>query len=140
MELATLREEMENVKDDILAGFCVSQPYYDKCGGYYINEFDDCLKQMAAVYPKLDLSRVIIDDTVPPIPGGPNAISDEVDDSVHTVKEKVKELEAEAIDQPTPKGQIIPNSLATLEGLSALDGMSTKDQSTSEAPLLNSLL
>ena len=46
--------------------FRTSQSYYDECGGYYGDGFDNCLKQMATVYPNLDLSYVVINDIVPP--------------------------------------------------------------------------
>ena len=70
--------------------------YYNKCGGYYVDGFDDCLKQVAIVYPDLDLSRVIIDDTIPLTPDGLN-------DFVHTIEDEMKEPESEAINQLAPK-------------------------------------
>ena len=42
---------------------------------------------MAAIYPNLDLSHVVIDDIVPLSPGGTDAVNDETDDSVHIVEE-----------------------------------------------------
>lgn len=89
---------------------------------------------MIAIYPNLDLSRVVIDDTVPLTPSDPDAASDEADESVHTIEDEVKEPEAEAVDQPAPKGQTIPDNLATPMDPSSLDGTSSKDQSTPKAP------
>ena len=39
----------------------------------------------------MDLSQIIIDDIVLSTPGGDDAISDETVDSVHTVKQEVKD-------------------------------------------------
>lgn len=60
-ELAAFYEEMEKAKVDTVAGFQTSQPYYDEYGVYYGNRSNDCLKQVASVYPNLDLSQVVID-------------------------------------------------------------------------------
>ena len=43
-ELATLREQMERAKADAMAGLQISQPYYEECGGFYGDGFDDYLK------------------------------------------------------------------------------------------------
>nr|POE98663.1 hypothetical protein CFP56_67953 [Quercus suber]POF05624.1 hypothetical protein CFP56_28867 [Quercus suber] len=48
--------------------------------------------------------RIIIDDTVPPTPGGDDAISDETIDSVYTVEQEVKDTVSLDVAQPTPKG------------------------------------
>lgn len=72
MELVALCEQMEKAKVDALAGFQTSYSYYDECGGYYGDGIDDFLKQVATIYPDLDLSQVVTDDTVPPTPGGAN--------------------------------------------------------------------
>ena len=53
---------------------------------------------MAAVYPNLDLSQVVIDDIVPPIHCGADVVINEADDSIHSIEEEVKELDAEAVD------------------------------------------
>lgn len=45
-----------------------------------------CLKQVGDIYPNLDLSQIVIDDTVPPTPRGDNAASNKTVNSVHTVK------------------------------------------------------
>ena len=63
-----------------------SQPYYDKCGGFYGDSFDDCLKQ------------VVIDDTVLLAPGGADTVMDEVDSSIHIIEEEVKKPNAGVVD------------------------------------------
>ena len=90
-ELAALCEQTEQPKADAVAEFWTSQPYYDECNGYYGDRFDDCLKQVAVVYPDLDLSQVVINDTVPPTLGGSNTVINKTDASVHTVEKEVKE-------------------------------------------------
>lgn len=41
-ELGALCEQMEKAKANAVAGFRVSQSYYDKCTGYYVDGFNDC--------------------------------------------------------------------------------------------------
>lgn len=79
------------------------------CSVYYGDEFKDCLKQVRAVYQDLDLSWIIINNTIPQTPEGDDTISDEIDDSVHTVNQEAKDT-AEASVQPAPKGPEAPGS------------------------------
>lgn len=58
---------------------------------------------MVAVYPDLDLSWVVIDDTFPPTPRGVDAASDETNDFIYTVEEEVKDPDIEVIVQSVPK-------------------------------------
>ena len=55
-DLAALHEQMEWAKADIVAGVWTFHPYYDECGNFYGDSFDDCLKQVVALYPHLDSS------------------------------------------------------------------------------------
>ena len=87
IELAALREQIKKAKVDVVAAFRTSQPYFDECGIYYGNGFDDCLKQVATFYLDLDLSQVVIDDTISLTHEGTDTVSNEIDDSVHTVEE-----------------------------------------------------
>ena len=91
IELAGLREQIKKAKVDVVAAFRTSQPYFDECGIYYGDGFDDCLKQVAAFHLDLDLSQVVIDDTISSTHEGTNTISNETHDSVHTVKEELKD-------------------------------------------------
>lgn len=43
-ELATLREQMEKAKVDVVVEFRASQPFIDVCAIYYSDGFDDFLK------------------------------------------------------------------------------------------------
>ena len=78
------------------------------CGIYYDDEFEDCLKQVRAIYPNLDLSQIIIDDTVPATPEGDDTVSEETDDSIHTISQKVKDTDAKVAVQPAPEGPKAP--------------------------------
>ena len=82
---------MDKAKANAVEKFRVSQAFFDACDAYYGDGFDYCLKQVGSIYPDLDLSQIVIDDTVLPIPGGDDAVSGETDDSIHTVKQEVKD-------------------------------------------------
>ena len=90
IELAALQEQIKKAKVDIVAVFRTSQPYFDECGVYYGDGFDDCLKQVAAFYLDLDLSQVVLDDTISSTHEGTDTVSNETDDSVHIVEEELK--------------------------------------------------
>lgn len=47
---------MSKAKANTMAEFHVSQPFFYACSIYYEDGFDDCLKQVGAAYPNLDLS------------------------------------------------------------------------------------
>ena len=83
---------------------------------------------MAVVHPDLDLSLVVIDDTVPSTPGGADTTSDETNDSVHIVKDEVKDPTAKVVVKSALKGRAAP------EGLSTANGPSTAGQSLFDAP------
>ena len=55
-KLAALHEQMEKARADVMAKFRISQPFFNACGVYYGDGFEDCLKQVKAAYPNLDLS------------------------------------------------------------------------------------
>lgn len=116
---------MDKTKADAMEKFRVSQPFFNACDVFYGDGFGNCLKQVGAVYPDLDLSQIAIDDTVPPTLGGDDTVSDETDDSVHTVKQEVKDIDAEVIVQPTLGGQdapVVPSAAnpTTVDDLSSI--------------------
>lgn len=86
MQLAALHEQKDKAKVDTVEKFRVFQPFYDTCDTYYDDRFSDCLKQVGATYLNLDLSQIVIDDTVPPTFGGNDSVSDEFDDFAHMVE------------------------------------------------------
>ena len=55
-KLAALREQMEKARADAMAEFRISQPFFNACDVYCDEEFEDCLKQVKAIHPNLDLS------------------------------------------------------------------------------------
>lgn len=59
---------------------------------------------MGAAFPDLDLSQIIIDDTVPLTPGRNDVVSGEAGDSVHTIEQGAKDANAETIVQSAPGG------------------------------------
>lgn len=77
---------MDKAKANAVAEFRVSQPFFDTYDVYCGNGFDDCLTQVGSIYPNLDLFQIAINGTVLPTLGGDNSISDELDDSAHTVE------------------------------------------------------
>ena len=86
MQLAALCEQKDKAKVDVVAEFWVFQPFYDTCDTYYGDRFNDCLKQVGATYLNLDLSQIVIDDTVPLTFGGDDSVSDKFDDFAHMVE------------------------------------------------------
>ena len=82
--------------------------------------------QVRAAYPNLNLSQLIIDDIVPPTPGGDDSVSNETVDSIHTVEQEVKDIDGVVITQPAFDGldAIVVSSaknLTTVEGLPAVN-------------------
>ena len=67
-EVTALREKVETTGIDVAQKFKASQSFIDSCADYYGTGFDDCLKQVALAFPKLDLSGVIMDDPEPRCP------------------------------------------------------------------------
>ena len=74
--LTTLRRQVEMAGADAVQKFKASQSYVDSCADYYGTRFDDCLKQVASVFPELDLFGITMDDFEPTTP-----VSDVVDES-----------------------------------------------------------
>ena len=106
-ELTALREKTNKAKADAVVEFCVFQPFFDMCSAYYGDGFDECLKQVEAAYPKLNLSQIMIDDIVPPRLEGEDIVNDETTNSIHSVKQKAKNTDARVVDQPISEGQTL---------------------------------
>lgn len=62
---------------------------------------------MGAAYLVLDLSHIVINNTVLSTPRGDDSLSDEFDDSVHMVEQEVKDS-GMVIAQPIPEGLVAP--------------------------------
>ena len=67
------------------------------------------------------MSRIIIDDTIPPTPGGGDTVNDETDDSIHIVNQKAKDTNVEASIQPTPEGLEAPGVPSATDGPSTIN-------------------
>ena len=78
-------------------------PWRNYCG----DGFDDCLKQVRFVYLVLDLSKITLDDAVPMTLRGDDTVSEEPDDSAHTVEQDPKDNDM-VITQPVLESPIAP--------------------------------
>ena len=56
-----MREKVETAETDAVQKFKTSQLFIDSFVNYYSTRFDDCLKQVASTFPKLDLSEISMD-------------------------------------------------------------------------------
>ena len=79
-EVTALREKVETSGTNAIQEFKASQSFIDFCADYYGTGFDDCLKQVASVFPELDLSGITMDDPAPMSPVG-DVVADEGDGS-----------------------------------------------------------
>ena len=55
-------QRVQTAGADAVRDFKVTQSFINSCAGYYGIGFDDCLKQVASVFPELDLFRITMDD------------------------------------------------------------------------------
>ena len=60
-EVTALQEKVETAGTDVVQKFKTSQSFIDSCADYYGTGFDDCLKQVASVFPELDLCGISMD-------------------------------------------------------------------------------
>ena len=81
-EVSSLRAQVETVGTDAVQKFKTTQSFIDSCADYYGTCFDDCLKQVASIYPELDLSGITMDASVPMTPAG-NTIADKDDEPLN---------------------------------------------------------
>ena len=70
---------MDKAGANVVQEFKASQSYINSCSDYYGTEFDDCLKQVASAFPELDLSKIIMEESVSTTPTG-DTIAGESDD------------------------------------------------------------
>ena len=76
-EVMALREKVETVGTDAVQKFKALQSFIDFCTDYYGTGFDDCVKQVASAFPKLDLSKITMDAPEPTVPIGDVIIDDD---------------------------------------------------------------
>ena len=67
-EVTALQEKVETAETDAVEKFKTSQSFIDSCADKYGTGFDDCLKQVALAFPKLDLSGISMDAPEPVTP------------------------------------------------------------------------
>ena len=76
-EVTALQEKTNEAGTDTVQKFKTSQSFIDSCADYYGTGFDDCLKQVASAFPKLDLSGISMDAPEPVTPARDVAIEDD---------------------------------------------------------------
>ena len=76
--MTALKEKSETAGADAIQKFKASQSFIDSCANYYDTSFDDCLKQVASAFSKLDLSRISMDAPEPVTPARDVATDDDV--------------------------------------------------------------
>ena len=81
-ELSSLSAQVETAGTDAVQKFKTTQSFIDSCADYYGTGFDDCLKQVASVYPELDLSEITMDVSVPMTPAG-DTVADKDDEPLN---------------------------------------------------------
>ena len=60
IEVASLHEHMDKIKEEAIEEFQVSQPYFNDMGGYYGNSFEDFCKQAVLMFLDLEFSQIQI--------------------------------------------------------------------------------
>ena len=63
-----MREKVKTAGTDAVQKFKTSQSFIDSYADYYGTGFDDCLKQVASVFPELDFSGISMDSPEPATP------------------------------------------------------------------------
>ena len=71
-------EMVETAGIEAVQKFKTSQLFIDSCADYYGIGFDNCLKQVTSVFPKLDLSEISMDAPKPMTPVR-NVVTDDDD-------------------------------------------------------------
>ena len=61
-EITTLREKVHHAKADGKAEFWDSDGFLKKLNDWYSDGFDECLRQVKALHPDLDVSQVSLDN------------------------------------------------------------------------------
>ena len=61
-EVTDLGKKLQTAGADAIQDFKATQSFIDSYAEYYGTGFDDCLKQVASAFSKLDLSGITMDD------------------------------------------------------------------------------
>ena len=76
--MTALQEKTETAGADAIQKFEAAQLFINSYADYYGTGFDDCLKQVASTFPKLDLSGISMDAPEPVTPVRDVATDDDV--------------------------------------------------------------
>ena len=60
-EITKAMDQLRQVKEEAIHEYCDSNALLVELGGSFAEGFDDCLRQVKAFYPDLDLSNINID-------------------------------------------------------------------------------
>lgn len=61
-EISLLRKQVRQAKEDGRMEFCNSNGFLTELSGCYADGFNECLCQVKALFPDLDMSQVSLDD------------------------------------------------------------------------------
>jgi len=60
-KISKLKKQLCQAKEDAIKEYCNSDALLCELGGSFADGFDDCLRQVKASFPDLDLSQISID-------------------------------------------------------------------------------
>ena len=81
-KLTALRVQVETAGIDAVQKFKTTQSFIDSCAEFYGTGLDDCLKQVASIYPELDLSGITMDDRMLFTPTG-DTVADKAEEPIN---------------------------------------------------------
>ena len=124
-----LWEKVETAGIDAVQKFKTSQSFIDSCADYYGTGFDDCLKQVASTFLKLDLSEISI-DAPKPVTLARNIVIDD-DDGILESQPSPKVDSGVVLAQPaiTPPASVSKTPMLTVDA----DG--TQSQKSGGTPI-----
>ena len=126
--MTALREKVETVGADAVQKFKTSQSFIDSCADYYGTGFDDCLKQVASAFSKLDLSGISMDAPEPVMPVR-NVVTDD-DDGVPESQPSPKVDGGVILAQPA----ITPHTPVSKASMLTVDANGAQSQKSGETP------
>ena len=131
--MTTLQERVETAETDAVQKFKASQSFIDSCADYYGIRFDDCLKQVASTFLKLDLSEISI-DAPKPVTLARNIVIDD-DDGILESQPSPKVDSGVVLAQPaiTPPTHVSKTPVLTVDA----DGAQSQKSGGTPADVLN---
>ena len=126
--MTALQEKVETAGTDAVQKFKTSQSFIDSCADYYGTGFDDCFKQVASVFPELDLCGISMDAPELVTPAR-NVVTDD-DDGIPESQPLPKVDGSVVLAQPTITPPSAPISKTPVVAVDADDTQSQKDSGT----------